>query len=106
MSSFQFQADMYNSITPNEVEINKAYGNGYQEGHKDGYDKGYDDAKSKYDRATAKWIFDKKLYNWKCSRCDKTPKTIGYVGNKYFMQDHFKFCNHCGASIIEVINND
>ena len=44
-----------------------------------------------------KWIYKKE--NWHCSICDETPKTIGYTGNADFMKNHFKFCNHCGASM-------
>ena len=58
------------------------------------------------ERPKGKWVFDENIYNWKCSRCRKIPKTIGYVGNKYFMQAHFKYCNHCGADMREVTKNE
>ena len=48
---------------------------------------------------TGHWIFDN--YNWRCSECNETPKTMGYVGTADFMTEHFKFCNHCGAKMIE-----
>lgn len=46
---------------------------------------------------TGHWIFDNN--NWRCSECNETPKTIGYVGTADFMTEHFKFCNHCGAKM-------
>lgn len=46
------------------------------------------------------WIYDEKLCNWKCSKCFETPKTIGYTGNRDFMNEHFKYCNHCGAKMV------
>lgn len=51
------------------------------------------------------WKYDKCIDNWKCSECWETPKTMGYVGNADFMKEHFKFCNHCGARMIEVQND-
>ena len=45
------------------------------------------------------WIYDN--FNWRCSECNETPKTMGYVGTADFMTEHFKFCNHCGARMIE-----
>ena len=45
------------------------------------------------------WIYDETLENWRCSKCNETPKTIGYVGTADFMAEHFKFCNHCGAKM-------
>ena len=48
---------------------------------------------------TGHWIYDN--YNWRCSECNETPKTLGYVGTADFMTEHFKFCNHCGARMIE-----
>lgn len=47
---------------------------------------------------TGHWIYDN--YNWRCSECNETPKTLGYVGTADFMTEHFKFCNHCGARMI------
>jgi hypothetical protein len=55
---------------------------------------------------TGHWIYDKRLENWKCSECGRTPKTIGYVGRAEFMREHFKFCNHCGAKMIGVKENE
>ena len=46
---------------------------------------------------TGHWIY--KDYNWWCSECNETPKTMGYVGTADFMTEHFKFCNHCGAKM-------
>ena len=46
---------------------------------------------------TGHWIYDS--YNWRCSECNETPKTMGYVGTADFMTKHFKFCNHCGAKM-------
>lgn len=45
------------------------------------------------------WIYDETLGNWRCSKCNETPKTMGYVGTADFMAEHFKFCNHCGAKM-------
>ena len=45
------------------------------------------------------WIYDETLENWRCSKCNETPKTMGYVGTADFMAEHFKFCNHCGAKM-------
>jgi hypothetical protein len=50
---------------------------------------------------TGKWFYDESIENWRCSECKKTPKTIGYFGSANFMVEHFKFCNHCGAKMIE-----
>ena len=47
------------------------------------------------------WIYDKGIYNWRCSRCGQTPPPTGYVGKADFMATHFKFCNHCGADMRE-----
>ena len=47
------------------------------------------------------WIYDETIENWRCSKCNETPKTMGYVGTTDFMAEHFKFCNHCGAKMIE-----
>ena len=46
---------------------------------------------------TGHWIY--KNFNWWCSECNETPKTMGYVGTADFMTEHFKFCNHCGAKM-------
>ncbi len=46
------------------------------------------------------WIYYN--FNWWCSECNETPKTMGYVGTADFMKEHFKFCNHCGARMIDV----
>ena len=48
---------------------------------------------------TGHWIYDN--FIWRCSECNETPKTMGYVGTADFMTEHFKFCNHCGARMIE-----
>lgn len=48
---------------------------------------------------TGYWIYEN--YNWRCSECNEAPKTLGYVGTADFMAEHFKFCNHCGARMIE-----
>lgn len=45
------------------------------------------------------WIYDKSIYNWRCSKCGETPPPTGYVGKAEFMATHFKFCNHCGADM-------
>jgi hypothetical protein len=47
------------------------------------------------------WIYDETIENWQCSKCNETPKTMGYVGTADFMAEHFKFCNHCGARMVE-----
>lgn len=51
--------------------------------------------------STGKWIY--KNYNWYCSECGCTPKTLGYVGTTEFMKEHFKFCNHCGAMMLDAV---
>lgn len=51
------------------------------------------------ERKVGKWIYDKTSQNWRCSECNETPKTLGYVGTADFMAEHFKFCNHCGAEM-------
>jgi hypothetical protein len=48
---------------------------------------------------SGKWIYDETIENWRCSKCNETPKTMGYVGTADFMAEHFKFCNHCGAKM-------
>ena len=53
----------------------------------------------KEQKRTGHWIYDN--FNYRCSECNETPKTIGYVGTADFMTEHFKFCNHCGAKMIE-----
>lgn len=53
----------------------------------------------KQEPKTGHWIYDN--YNWRCSECNETPKTLGYVGTADFMTEHFKFCNHCGAKMVE-----
>lgn len=50
-------------------------------------------------RPKGEWKYDKTIQNWRCSKCNETPKTLGYVGTKEFMTEHFKFCNHCGADM-------
>lgn len=55
-------------------------------------------------RKVGKWIYDKASQNWRCSVCNETPKTLGYVGTSAFMTEHFKYCNHCGAEMAGVEN--
>jgi hypothetical protein len=50
-------------------------------------------------RKVGKWIYDKKIQNWRCSACKEIPRTPGYVGTADFMAEHFRFCNHCGAEM-------
>jgi hypothetical protein len=50
---------------------------------------------------TGRWFYDKSIENWRCSECKETPKTMGYCGSANFMVEHFKFCNHCGAKMVE-----
>ncbi len=50
-------------------------------------------------RPKGEWKYDNTIQNWRCSKCNETPKTLGYVGTKEFMTEHFKFCNHCGADM-------
>jgi hypothetical protein len=50
---------------------------------------------------TGHWFYDESIENWRCSECKETPKTMGYCGSANFMVEHFKFCNHCGAKMIE-----
>ncbi len=51
------------------------------------------------ERKKGKWIYDKTIQNWRCSECNETPKTLGFVGTDDFMVKHFRFCNHCGAEM-------
>lgn len=51
------------------------------------------------ERKMGKWIYDKDSQNWRCSECNETPKTLGYVGTADFMEKEFAFCNHCGAKM-------
>lgn len=51
------------------------------------------------------WIYDKAIENWRCSECNETPRTMGYVGTSDFMAEHFRFCNHCGIKM-KVSEND
>lgn len=50
-------------------------------------------------RKVGKWVYDKTIQNWRCSICNETPKTLGYVGTSDFMEKEFKFCNHCGTEM-------
>lgn len=50
---------------------------------------------------TGHWIYDKTIENWRCSKCNEIPRTIGYVGTADFMAEHFRFCNHCGTKMEE-----
>lgn len=50
-------------------------------------------------RPKGEWKYDKTIQNWRCSKCYETPKTLGFIGTKEFMTEHFKFCNHCGADM-------
>ena len=52
-------------------------------------------------RKVGKWIYDKAIQNWRCSECNETPRTLGFVGTADFMAEHFRFCNHCGAEMRE-----
>lgn len=54
------------------------------------------------ERKVGKWIYDKTIQNWRCSECNETPKTLGFVGTADFMVEHFRFCNHCGAEMERV----
>lgn len=56
------------------------------------------------ERKVGKWIYDKASQNWRCSVCNETPKTLGYVGTSAFMTEHFKFCNHCGSEMVGAEN--
>lgn len=52
---------------------------------------------------TGRWIYDKKIENWRCSECNEIPRTMGYVGTADFMAEHFNFCNHCGAKMQDMV---
>ena len=52
------------------------------------------------------WIYDETIANWRCSKCDETPKTMGYVGTADFMAEHIKFCNQCGAKRESEVQTD
>ena len=52
------------------------------------------------------WIYDETIENWRCSKCNETPKIMGYVGTADFMAEHFKFCNHCGAKMESEVRNE
>lgn len=54
------------------------------------------------ERKVGKWIYDKTSQNWRCSECNETQKTLGYVGTADFMAEHFRFCNHCGTEMRDV----
>ena len=56
------------------------------------------------DRKVGKWVYDKASQNWRCSVCNETPKTLGYVGTSDFMEKEFVFCNHCGAGMVGADN--
>ena len=56
------------------------------------------------ERKVGKWIYDKASQNWRCSVCNETPKTLGYVGTADFMEKEFTFCNHCGAEMVGAEN--
>ena len=56
------------------------------------------------ERKVGKWIYDKAYYNWRCSVCNETPKTMGFCGTSDFMEKEFTFCNHCGAEMRGVEN--
>jgi hypothetical protein len=55
---------------------------------------------------TGHWFYDESIENWRCSECKETPKTMGYCGSANFMAEHFKFCNHCGAKMEEMENEE
>lgn len=50
-------------------------------------------------KRVGRWIYDKTIENWRCSECNETPRTMGYVGTADFMAEHFRFCNHCGTKM-------
>ena len=50
-----------------------------------------------YEEKTGHWIYRNNC--WHCSECGESCKTIGYTGTAKFMNDEFKFCNHCGAKM-------
>ena len=56
-------------------------------------------------RKVGKWIYDKASQNWRCSVCNETPKTLGYVGTSDFMEKEFAFCNHCGSEMVGAEND-
>lgn len=51
-------------------------------------------------RKVGRWVYDKASQDWRCSECNETPKTLGYVGTADFMEKEFAFCNHCGAEMV------
>lgn len=67
----------------------------------DFYREGLDMAISALSENKGEWIYDKGIYNWRCSRCGQTPPPTGYVGKVDFMETHFKFCPDCGADMRE-----
>ena len=56
-------------------------------------------------RKVGRWVYDKASQNWRCSECNETPKTLGYVGTTDFMEKEFAFCNHCGAEMVGAGND-
>ena len=48
-------------------------------------------------RPQGEWIFNTSF--WSCSVCKESVKTIGYCGDKKFMNEFFRFCPNCGASM-------
>ena len=59
------------------------------------------EAEEEQEPKTGHWFYDKSIENWRCSECQETPKTMGYCGSANFMAEHFKFCNHCGAKMVD-----
>ena len=49
------------------------------------------------ERPQGEWIFNTSF--WSCSVCKNSAKTIGYCGDKKFMNEFFKFCPNCGADM-------
>ena len=49
------------------------------------------------ERPQGEWIFNTSF--WSCSVCKNSVKTIGYCGDKKFMNEFFKFCPNCGADM-------
>lgn len=94
----QDNKDEFPPVTPQytDAEIQKM-----QEMEQAEIQKAYELGKAEQSKI-GRWIYDKNIENWRCSECGETPKTRGYCGSAVFMEEHFKYCNHCGAKMTEV----
>ena len=59
-----------------------------EQAYKNGYEKGYAEAKAKFERKTAHWVWSEDEEVWKCSNCG--------AGDDFLMS---AYCKDCGAEI-------